>query len=129
MLKAGLKWRLTGSATEPPVQASRSDSSRGRRSLLSGGDAITARPSFRWWSLSPPTLRKEREERGTLGRAMPARSKGLGWASPPLVVIFGFGRDPPQEELLCQVGERALAGVDKGGREHPPRVAIRRRVV
>src|SRR5258708_28408894 len=57
------------------------------------------------------------------------RKKGGGWASPPLFLIFGFGRDPPQEELLCQVGECALAGVDKSSREHPARAAIRRRVV
>src|SRR5258708_8098872 len=43
--------------------------------------------------------------------------------------MLGFGREPAQEELLCEVGERALAGVDKGAREPPPRAAIRRRIV
>jgi hypothetical protein len=35
-----------------------------------------------------------------------------------LVLIFGFGRQPAQEELLRQVGERSLAGVDQGIPEH-----------
>src|SRR5258708_39409134 len=102
MLKAGLKWRLTGSANDPPVQGNRSVSQAG---------VLKTQPAE--WIVPH----------------QPARSKGLGWASPPLFLIFGFGRDPPQEELLCQVGECALAGVDKSSREHPARAAIRRRVV
>ncbi len=46
-----------------------------------------------------------------------------------LVLIFGFGGEPAQEELLCQVGALSLAGVDKEIPEHQPQAAIRRRIV
>jgi hypothetical protein len=39
-------------------------------------------------------------------------------------LIFGFGREPAQDEFLRQVGGRTLASVDKEIPQKQPRIAI-----
>jgi hypothetical protein len=39
------------------------------------------------------------------------------WGGTYLLLMLGFGREPSQDELLCQVGGRSLTGSDEDSLE------------